>query len=92
MKYFLLGLAALPLLVGVASAAEVLTNTQMDSATAGFSAQSIADAQAFGNIVAASTATVSQVGPVTTGDPITIGFSVAPNKWLAVPPWALSFR
>jgi hypothetical protein len=91
-KRFLLGLAALPFLAGAASAAEVLNNTQMDVATAGFSAQSIADAQAFGKIVAASAATVAQVGPVTTGDQMTIGFSVAPNKWLAVPPWMLSFR
>jgi hypothetical protein len=89
-KRFLLGLAALPFLAGVASAAEPLSDAQMDAVTAGFSAQSIADAQASGKVVAAFTATVAQVGVVTTGDPVTIGFSVTPNKSLTAP-WALSF-
>lgn len=66
MNKLLLGVAALPLLSGIASAAQPLSDKQMDAVTAGFAAISTADAQALGKIVAAATATVSQVAVVTT--------------------------
>jgi hypothetical protein len=66
MKKFLLGLAAMPLLVGPAFAAQPLTNKQMDAVTAGFVAFSTADAQALGKIVTTLSSTVSQVAVVTT--------------------------
>jgi hypothetical protein len=66
MNKVLIGLAALPLLSGVASAAQPLTDGQMDAVTAGFASLSDADAQALGKIVATATATVAQVAVVTT--------------------------
>ena len=60
----LIGLAAVPFMAGAASAAEPLTNSQMDGVTAGFAAISIADASALGKIVAAQTQTFSQVNVV----------------------------
>ncbi len=66
MNKFLLGLAALPFMTGAASAAQPLSDAQMDTVTAGFAAASTADAQALGKIVAAATATLSQVSVVTT--------------------------
>ena len=44
MKRLLMGLAVLPFIAGVAGAAQPLTNQQMDRVTAGFSANSQADA------------------------------------------------
>jgi hypothetical protein len=67
-----LGLAALPFLAGIACAAEPLSEAQMGMLTAGFFAQSIADAQASGKVVATFTATLAQVGPVMTGDPVSL--------------------
>jgi hypothetical protein len=66
MNKLLIGLAAVPLLTGVASAAQPLTDTQMDVVTAGFASVSDADAQALGKIVASATATQSLVAVVTT--------------------------
>src|SRR5437764_12095662 len=76
MNKFVLGLAAVPLLAGAASAGQPLTDKQMDSVTAGFSAFSTADAQALGKIVATLSATVSTVDVVTTstGVPVTATF------------------
>ena len=64
MRKLLMGLAALPFCVGVASAAQPLTNQQMDQVTAGFSAVSIADAQGLvgrGGIILTTTGSLSQV-------------------------------
>ncbi len=58
---WLLGLAALPFLAGVASAAQPLSDMQMDKVTAGFDSASLADAEALGQVVASTTATLSQV-------------------------------
>jgi hypothetical protein len=66
MKKLLIALAALPFVAGAASAAQPLTNQEMDRVTAGFEAISFADAQALGKIVAAASATLSQVSVVTT--------------------------
>jgi hypothetical protein len=91
MKSLRLGLAALPLLAGVAWAAEPLSDAQLDAVTAGFSAVSIADAQASGKVVATVTATLAEVGPVTTGDPVTISFgqtAAAPLSSLPAGQWA----
>jgi hypothetical protein len=44
MKRLLMGLAVLPFIAGVAGAAQPLTNQQMDRVTAGFFANSQADA------------------------------------------------
>jgi hypothetical protein len=66
MKKLLIALAALPFAAGAASAAQPLTNQEMDQVTAGFEAISFADAQALGKIVAAASATLSQVAVVTT--------------------------
>lgn len=66
MNKVLLGLAALPFLAGAASAAQPLSELQMDAVTAGFASISTADAQALGKIVASATATLSQVAVVTT--------------------------
>jgi hypothetical protein len=76
MKKFLICLAAWPFVAGAASAAEPLTNQQMDRVTAGFSALSTADAQALGKIVAGASATLSQVSVVTNlaGTPVTATF------------------
>jgi hypothetical protein len=76
MNKFLLGLAAVPLLAGTASAAQPLSDHQMDAVTAGFSAFSTADAQALGKIVATLSATVAAVDVVTTstGAPVTATF------------------
>jgi hypothetical protein len=76
MNKFLLGLAAVPLLAGTASAAQPLSDQQMDAVTAGFSAFATADAQALGKIVATLTATVATVDVVTTstGAPVTVTF------------------
>lgn len=74
MNKVLLGLAALPFMAAAASAAQPLSDNQMDGITAGFASISIADAQALGKIVASATATLSQVAVVTTGT----GSSVAP--------------
>jgi len=88
MKRLRLGLAMVPFLAGVAWAAEPLTDAQMDAATAGFSAVSIADAQASGKVVATSTATLAEVAVVTTGETFDLGLT--PNKWVAAAPWGLS--
>jgi hypothetical protein len=76
MNKFVLGLAAVPLLAGAASAAQPLSDRQMDAVTAGFSAFSTADAQALGKIVATLSATVASVDVVTTSDgaPVTATF------------------
>jgi hypothetical protein len=76
MNKFVLGLAAVPLLASAASAGQPLTDKQMDTVTAGFSAFSTADAQALGKIVATLTATVAAVDVVTTstGVPVTATF------------------
>lgn len=65
MNKVLLGVAALPFLAGAASAAQPLSESQMDAITAGFASISTADAQALGKIVASATATLSQVAVVT---------------------------
>jgi hypothetical protein len=65
MNKVLLGLAALPFLAGAASAAQPLTDGQMDTVTAGFDALSTAESQALGKIVATQTSTVSLVAVVT---------------------------
>lgn len=69
MKRLRLGLIVVPLLSGVAWAAEPLTEVQMDAMTSGsaFSAYAIADASASGKVVSTLTATVAQVAPVTGG-------------------------
>jgi len=76
MNKFVLGLAAVPLLAGAASAAQPLSDKQMDAVTAGFAAFSTADAQALGKIVVTLSATVTSVDVVTTstGAPITATF------------------
>ena len=69
MKRVLMGLAALPLLSGVAAAGQPLTAQQMDRVTAGFSALTIADAEGLAGesgIVFTSTAGLSQVIPYAT--------------------------
>jgi hypothetical protein len=69
MKKLLMGLAALPLLAGVAAAGEPLTNQQMDRVSAGFSAISIADAEGLvgeSGVVLTTTASLSQVLPLVT--------------------------
>jgi len=55
---WLFGLAALPFLAGVASAAQPLSEAQMDRVTAGFDVTSLADAQALGPLAFTATATV----------------------------------
>src|SRR5919109_4205389 len=69
MKRLRLGLISVPLLTGIAWAAEPLSEEQMDAMTSGsaFSAYAIADAYASGKVVATSTATVAQVAPVAGG-------------------------
>jgi hypothetical protein len=64
MKKVLMGLAALPLLAGVATAGQPLTDQQMDRVTAGFTAVATADAQGLvgeSGIVLTTTATLAQV-------------------------------
>jgi hypothetical protein len=65
MKRLLIGLAVLPFAAGVAGAAQPLTNQQMDRVTAGFSAQSIADATGLvgeSGVILTNTQSVSEVG------------------------------
>lgn len=69
MKKVLMGLAALPLLAGVAFAGQPLTTQQMDQVTAGFTALSIADAEGLvgeSGVVLTTTASLSQVLPYAT--------------------------
>lgn len=66
MNKVLLGLAALPFLAGAASAAQPLSDQQMDKVTAGFDALSTATAQALGKIVTTESATTALVAVVTT--------------------------
>jgi hypothetical protein len=61
MKKFLVGLAALPFVAGVASAGQLLTNAQMDAVTAGFSATSLADAASLGPVTSAASGTRTSV-------------------------------
>jgi hypothetical protein len=61
MKKLLFGLAALPFLAGVASAGQLLTNAQMDTVTAGFSATSLGAAASLGPVTTASAATLNSV-------------------------------
>jgi hypothetical protein len=61
MKKLLFGLAALPFLAGVASAGQLLTNAQMDTVTAGFSATSLARAASLGPVTTAAGATLNSV-------------------------------
>lgn len=64
MKKVLMGLAALPLLAGVASAGQPLTDQQLDRVTAGFTSFATADAEGLvgeSGIVETTAATLSQV-------------------------------
>jgi len=66
MKKVLMGLAALPFLVGVAGAGQPLTDQQLDRVTAGFTSTSIADAQGLvgeSGIIYTTAATLSEVAP-----------------------------
>jgi hypothetical protein len=68
---WLFGLAALPFLAGVASAAQPLSEAQMDRVTAGFDVTSFADAQALGPLAFTATATVDlseAIASVTSGE------------------------
>ena len=64
MKKFVIGLAALPFMAGIALAGDLLSNQQMDQVTAGFSSLSFADAQALGR--ACRRTTCPLVSPATT--------------------------
>lgn len=78
MKKLLLGLAALPLCIGMAVAAQPLTSHQMDGITAGFSAISIADAEGLvnkGQAIVTTTGSVSQITPYATGTVSVAGLS-----------------
>lgn len=69
MKKLLIALAALPLMAGVASAGQPLSDRQMDRVTAGFTALSIADAEGLvGSLgsVLTTTASLSLVVPYAT--------------------------
>ena len=64
MKSLVIALMALPFMAGAAGAAQPLTDDQMDSVNGGHIALSIAEAEGLvgeSGIVAANTATVSQV-------------------------------
>ena len=71
MKKLLIALAALPFMAGAASAAgQPLSDNQMDTVTAGFTALSIADAEGLvGSLgtVLTTTASLSMVVPYATG-------------------------
>jgi hypothetical protein len=77
MNKLLLGLAALPFLAVAASAAQPLTDQQMDRVTAGFDAFSTAEAQALGKIVATNSSTVALVSNVTVRVPVGTGGATA---------------
>ena len=69
MKRLLTGFAVLPFAVGVAMAAQPLTNQQMDRVTAGFSASSVANATGTvgpGQFVLTATTSLAQVAPYAT--------------------------
>jgi hypothetical protein len=76
MRKVLAGLAALPFMLGVASAGQPLTNQQMDTVTAGFSAISLATATGLAGesgIVFTTATTNTQVAPIAkTGLNITV--------------------
>ncbi|MGC2199553.1 MAG: hypothetical protein WA633_05310 [Stellaceae bacterium] len=90
MKRVFLGLAAVLWLCGSAGAAEPLSDAQMAGITAGFSAASIADAQASGKVVATATATFAEVGPVLGGEQVTIDF--AQTAWASLQSLAMIQR
>jgi len=67
MKSLIVALMALPLMAGAASAAQPLSDSQMDGVNAGFTSISIADAEGLvgeSGIVLTATATLSQVNPI----------------------------
>jgi hypothetical protein len=69
MKKVLMGLAALPLLAGVAAAGQPLTDRQLDRVNAGFTAFANAEAEGLvgeSGIVATTTATLALVSPIAT--------------------------
>lgn len=70
MKSFVVALLALPLMAGAASAAQPLSDSQMDGVNAGFTSISIADAMGLvgeSGIVLTATQTASSVKPVAIG-------------------------
>jgi hypothetical protein len=61
MNKLLIGLATLPLMSGVALAAQPLSDRQMDTVTAGFSALSTSEAESFGGVVSAFQSDLAEV-------------------------------
>ena len=66
MNKLLIGLATVPLLSGVAFAAQPLNDRQMDVVTAGFSATASSEAEAFGGLTSAATANLAEVAALRT--------------------------
>ena len=64
MNKLLIGLATVPLLTSVAFAAQPLSEKQLDTVTAGFSASSMSLAESFGSVTSASTANFAEVAPL----------------------------
>jgi hypothetical protein len=75
-----MAMVALPFMAGIASAATPLSNDQMDTVTAGYTATSVADAEGLtgkGSIVETATATLAQVTPfafAVTGETVAVVF------------------
>lgn len=77
MNKLLISLAAVPLMSGVAFAGQPLSDRQMDTVTAGFSALSTSEAEAFGGIAAASQSDLAEVAALrnNSGVPVVVTFN-----------------
>ncbi len=77
MNKLLIGLAAVPLMSSVAFAAQPLSDRQMDAVTAGFSALSTSEAEAYGGVTFSSTANLAEVAALrnNSGALVTVTFN-----------------
>jgi pectate lyase len=66
MNKLLIGLATVPLMSGVAFAAQSLTDRQMDAVTAGFASTASSEAESFGGVTTATTANLAEVAALRT--------------------------
>jgi hypothetical protein len=74
MNKLLIGLAAVPLMSGVALAAQPLNDRQMDTVTAGFAATASSEAESYGGLTFSATANLAEVAALSTssGAPVTV--------------------
>jgi hypothetical protein len=72
MNKLLIGLATVPLMSSAAFAGQALSDKQMDTVTAGFSAFSTSLAESFGGVIASATTNLAEVSALRTGSANTL--------------------